>query len=155
MRILLDTHTLLWFALNDPRLSSDAAALITERAHTKEVSPASYWEIAIKISTGKYALSQPYEDFFRKAIDGNGFRYLHIEPRHTAALISLPYHHRDPFDRLMVAQPIVEQKLHEDAPGSFFRIVSTPIYFDGGNQGIVLKTQRGGDVVQAVGELGE
>lgn len=109
MRILLDTHTLLWFALNDARLSSDALSLITETANTKEVSPASYWEIAIKISTGKYSLSQPYEDFMRNAIDANGFHYLHIEPRHTAALISLPYHHRDPFDRLMVAQAIVEQ----------------------------------------------
>ncbi len=73
MRILLDTHALLWLALNDARLSDDASSLITDTANTKEVSPASYWEIAIKISTGKYTLSQPYEDFFRNAIDSNGF----------------------------------------------------------------------------------
>ena len=109
MRILLDTHALLWFALNDARLSSDASSLITETANTKEVSPASYWEIAIKISTGKYSLCQPHEDFMRNAIDANGFHYLHIALRHTAALISLPYHHRDPFDRLIVAQAIVER----------------------------------------------
>ena len=74
MRILLDTHTLLWFALDDARLGSNALSLITDTANTKEVSPASYWEIAIKISMGKYTLSQPYEDFFRNAIDGNGLR---------------------------------------------------------------------------------
>jgi PIN domain nuclease of toxin-antitoxin system len=72
------------------------------------VSPASYWEIAIKISVGKYSLAVPYEDFFRGAIDDNGFRLLPIEPRHTAALTTLPYHHKDPFDRLLIAQAMVE-----------------------------------------------
>lgn len=111
MRVLLDTHTLLWFALNDPQLSSAAMAVILDSASDKLVSPASYWEIAIKVSLGKYVLSRPYEDFMRNAIDQNGFHYLHIEPRHTAALISLPYHHRDPFDRLLIAQAMVEQIL--------------------------------------------
>lgn len=108
MRLLLDTHALLWFALNDPRLSAAALAAILDPANEKLVSPASYWEIAIKISVKKYVLAQPYEDFMRHAIDRNGFHYLHIEPRHTAALIALPYHHRDPFDRLLVAQALVE-----------------------------------------------
>jgi PIN domain nuclease of toxin-antitoxin system len=108
MRLILDTHSLLWFALNDPQLSAIATALIMDPVNEKLVSPASYWEIAIKISVAKYVLAQPYEDFMRTAIDRNGFHYLHIEPRHTAALISLPYHHRDPFDRLLVAQAQVE-----------------------------------------------
>jgi PIN domain nuclease of toxin-antitoxin system len=108
VRLLLDTHTLLWFALNDPQLSATASALIMDPANEKLVSPASYWEIAIKISLKKYTLSQPYEHFLRNAIDANGFQYLHILPRHTAALIGLPYHHRDPFDRLLVAQALVE-----------------------------------------------
>ncbi len=108
MRLILDTHTLLWFALNDPQLSATASASILDPANEKLVSPVSYWEIAIKISLKKYTLSQPYEDFMRNAIDRNGFHYLHIEPRHTAVLISLPYHHRDPFDRLLVAQAMVE-----------------------------------------------
>jgi PIN domain nuclease of toxin-antitoxin system len=111
MRVLLDTHTLLWFALNDPQLSSAAMAVILDSASDKLVSPASYWEIAIKVSLGKYVLSHPYEDFMQNAIGQNGFHYLHIEPRHTAALISLPYHHRDPFDRLLIAQAMVEQIL--------------------------------------------
>jgi PIN domain nuclease of toxin-antitoxin system len=108
MRLLLDTHALLWFALNDPPLSAAAMAAIMDPANEKLVSPASYWELAIKISVKKYALAQPYEDFLGSAIDRNGFYYLHIEPRHTAALITLPYHHRDPFDRLLVAQALVE-----------------------------------------------
>jgi PIN domain nuclease of toxin-antitoxin system len=59
MRVLLDTHTLLWFALNDPQLSSAAMAVILDSANDKLVSPASYWEIAIKVSIGKYILSRP------------------------------------------------------------------------------------------------
>jgi PIN domain nuclease of toxin-antitoxin system len=82
--------------------------LIMDPTNDKLVSPASYWEIAIKISTGKYTLAQPYEDFMHSAIDMNGFQYLHIQPRHTAVLTTMPYHHRDPFDRLLVAQAIVE-----------------------------------------------
>ena len=109
MTVLLDTHTLLWFALTDPQLSGAATALIMDPANDKLVSPASYWEIAIKISVGKYALSKPYEVFMQEAIDKNGFGYLHIEPKHTAALTTLPFHHRDPFDRLLVAQALVEK----------------------------------------------
>jgi PIN domain nuclease of toxin-antitoxin system len=77
-------------------------------ANEKWVSPASYWEIAIKISVGKYALAQPYEDFWRNAIDANGFRVLNILPRHTSLLTTLQFHHRDPFDRLIVAQALAE-----------------------------------------------
>jgi PIN domain nuclease of toxin-antitoxin system len=108
LRLLLDTHTLLWFALNDPQLTAPAMSLIVDPNNDKLVSPASYWEIAIKISVRKYALSKPYEDFMREAIDKNGFGYLHIEPKHTAVLTSLPFHHKDPFDRLLIAQAMVE-----------------------------------------------
>lgn len=108
MRILLDTHTFLWFALSDPQLSGSALALMMDPANEKLVSPASYWEVAIKISVGKYALSQPYEVFIDATIAKNGFRILHIEPKHTAAMIGLPFHHKDPFDRLLIAQAIVE-----------------------------------------------
>ena len=108
MRLLLDTHTLLWFALADPQLSGTARTLIMEPANAKLVSPASYWEIAVKISVKKYALSKPYEVFMQEAIDKNGFGYLHIEPKHTARLTTLPFHHKDPFDRLLVAQAMVE-----------------------------------------------
>ena len=108
MRLLLDTHTLLWFALMDPQISGKATSLIIDPANEKLVSPASYWEIAIKISVKKYALSKPYEVFMQEAIDKNGFGYLHIEPKHAATLTILPFHHKDPFDRLLVAQALVE-----------------------------------------------
>ena len=72
------------------------------------VSPASYWEIAIKMSKGKYLLHVPHATFFKGAIACNGFRVLHIEPRHTEAIVGLAHHHGDPFDRLMIAQSLVE-----------------------------------------------
>jgi len=73
-----------------------------------EVSPATYWEIAIKISIGKYELPEPYDIFIEREITTNDFRILPIEPKHTAVLTTLPFHHRDPFDRLLIAQAMVE-----------------------------------------------
>lgn len=108
MSLLLDTHAFLWFVLGDAKLSPSALARILDPSVSKLVSPASYWEIAIKISLGKYQLAEPYEGFMRRGIDGNGFRILPIEYRHTSALATLPLHHRDPFDRLLIAQAMVE-----------------------------------------------
>lgn len=108
MKILLDTHTLLWFYLGDPQLSATARNLIDDPANTKLISPASYWELAIKISLGNYVLTESYDDFIQHAILDNGFLVLPVEPRHTGALITLPHHHKDPFDRLLVAQALVE-----------------------------------------------
>ena len=109
MRLLLDTHAFLWFVLNDPQLSAAARALISDPNNEVEVSPASLWEIAIKISIGKYSLSEPYQTFMEREIAANQMRLLAIEPKHTALLATLPFHHRDPFDRLLVAQATVEQ----------------------------------------------
>ena len=92
MKLLLDTHVVLWFYLADPQLSATASVAIMDPTNEKWVSPASYWEIAIKISIGKYAVAQPYEDFWRNAIDANGFQVLHILPRHTTLLTTMPYH---------------------------------------------------------------
>ena len=107
MSVLLDTHTFLWFNLNDVRLSAVGRRAI-ENAGKVLISPASYWELAIKISSGKYTLAAPYDIFWRKGIDDNAFDILPIEIRHTSKLISLPFHHKDPFDRLVVAQALVE-----------------------------------------------
>lgn len=65
--------------------------------------------MAIKIRIGKYALPQPYEAFIRYAINGQGFEILPVLPHHTSLVCSLPLHHRDPFDRLLVAQALAEQ----------------------------------------------
>ncbi len=108
MRLLLDTHTLLWYALNDPCLSPTASALIQDPANEILLSPASYWEIAIKVSIGKLQLHQPYQDFIDVCLNTYHFVILPIEPQHTAVVASLPFHHKDPFDRLLVAQAQVE-----------------------------------------------
>ncbi len=108
MNVLLDTHALLWFALDDPQLSRAAHALVVDPANEKFVSPMSWWEIAIKMSMKKYTLTVAHDVLFETAIRDNGFRVLPIEPRHTAALVTLPFYHKDPFDRLLIAQAIVE-----------------------------------------------
>jgi PIN domain nuclease of toxin-antitoxin system len=108
LRLLLDTHALLWFTLGDPQLSPLALALINDAGNDKLISPASYWEIAIKVSIGKLALNQPYEDFMDRGIRQNGFDILPIEPRHTGRVAALPFHHKDPFDRLLIAQALTD-----------------------------------------------
>jgi PIN domain nuclease of toxin-antitoxin system len=109
MRLLLDTHAFLWFILDEPQLSSTARALIADPGNEIDVSPATYWEIAIKIRLGKYILPDPFQEFMEREIAINRFNILHIEPRHVAPLTTLPFHHKDPFDRLLVAQAMVEQ----------------------------------------------
>ena len=111
MKLLLDSHTILWFYLGDPNLSAKANAVIMDPANEKWVSPASYWEVAIKISTGKYIITQTFEDFWRKAILLNAFQILPILIAHAAAVSTMPFppnNHRDPFDRLILAQAQVE-----------------------------------------------
>jgi PIN domain nuclease of toxin-antitoxin system len=107
---LLDTHALLWYTLANPQLSTTAQGLILDPANEILISPASFWEIAIKVSIGKLTLQQPYEDFTDACLNRYGFILLPIEPRHTARVAHLPFPsgHRDPFDRLLVAQSLVE-----------------------------------------------
>lgn len=109
MKLLLDTHAFLWFILKDSNLSATADRSIADPANDVYVSPASYWELAIKIKLGKYSLQRPYQSFLEDAIAQNNFTVLTIEIKHTAVLTVLPMHHRDPFDRLMIAQALVEQ----------------------------------------------
>jgi PIN domain nuclease of toxin-antitoxin system len=109
MRLLLDTHAFLWFVLSDPKLSTTARALIIDPNNIIYLSPASYWEIAIKIRTGKYMLPEPYDVFMPREIQQNNFRILPIDISHTSLVATLPLHHRDPFDRLLVAQALAEQ----------------------------------------------
>ena len=108
MRLLLDTHTFLWFILDDSRLSVRAKSLLETPEYKLLLSPASYWEIAIKIKLGKYSLPQPYLSFMESQLSQNGIVIQPIELRHTDLLTTLPLHHKDPFDRLLVSQAIVE-----------------------------------------------
>ncbi|MGA7499962.1 MAG: type II toxin-antitoxin system VapC family toxin [Isosphaeraceae bacterium] len=111
MRLLLDTHSMYWYIEDDPQLSGRARTLIQDASNEILVSPASYWEIAIKISIGKWRLNRPYEEFIDIGLNQYGFQVLPILPTHTARLIGLPFPqgHRDPFNRLLVAQVLVEQ----------------------------------------------
>jgi PIN domain nuclease of toxin-antitoxin system len=104
MSVLLDTHTFIWFVLDDPKLSSSAKMLLEDAANDVFVSPASFWEIAIKVGLGKLDLRGPYDEFMQRGIFGNDFEILPIEPKHTSLLTTMPLHHKDPFDRLLVAQ---------------------------------------------------
>jgi PIN domain nuclease of toxin-antitoxin system len=108
VRLLLDTHSFLWFVLADAQLSAAARAAISDPANEVFISPATYWEIAIKVRTGKYALAGSYLNFVQHNIDANDFDILPIEVKHTAVVAVLPFHHRDPFDRLLIAQALVE-----------------------------------------------
>jgi PIN domain nuclease of toxin-antitoxin system len=108
MKILLDTHSFLWFVLNDSQLSATAQTLISEPQNDIYISPASYWEITIKISIGKYRLPANYDTWMRDQITINTFEILPILIEHTAILTDLPFHHKDPFDRLIIAQSIFE-----------------------------------------------
>ncbi|MBC7881718.1 MAG: type II toxin-antitoxin system VapC family toxin [Anaerolineae bacterium] len=109
MRYLLDSHVLLWYTLGEAQLSGTASRLILDAANEILISPASYWEIAIKVSIGKLALHQPYEDFVDACLNRYGFTILPITPKHTNALTTMLFHHKDPFDRLLVAQALVEE----------------------------------------------
>jgi PIN domain nuclease of toxin-antitoxin system len=108
MNVMLDTHAFLWFVLDDPQLSASAKTLIEDPANDVFISPASYWEIAIKVRLGKLDLHAPYDDFMYRGIVGNDFAILPIELKHTSVLTTLPFYHKDPFDRLLVAQAKVE-----------------------------------------------
>ncbi len=109
MNLLLDTQVLLWFLLDDPRLSEKARVNIVDANSVIFVSPASLWEIAIKISIGKYALPEPFVMFWERQLLTNDFTLLPISVSQTAHVVNLPFHHRDPFDRLIIAQSLVKE----------------------------------------------
>ena len=96
MRFLLDTHTFLWAVLDDSRLSDKARTLMLNADNELLVSPASHWEIAIKISLGKYTLNDDFETFMERQTFYSEFTLLPISFKHAAVVAALPFHHRDP-----------------------------------------------------------
>ena len=108
MKLLLDTHTFLWFIEDNPRMSQHIRTLLSEKDEVF-LSSASLWEIAIKLSIGKLSISATYDEFIPKQLNINRIEVLHIKVSHLAVVSRLPFHHRDPFDRLMIAQALVEQ----------------------------------------------
>lgn len=110
MRVLLDTHIALWAATGAPRLSSAARDLIADPLHELYVSVVSLWEVGIKASIGKFPINATQaEDLFRRC----GYRIQDLSPSHARALDALAIRddHRDPFDRMLVAQAIAEGAL--------------------------------------------
>ncbi|MBI4471593.1 MAG: type II toxin-antitoxin system VapC family toxin [Acidobacteria bacterium] len=106
--LLLDTQAMLWFFWDDPNLSSTAKTEIENPNNRKLVSIASCWEAAIKAGLKKLELGAPCAMFLNKEISRNNFELLHISFDHATMVETLPSHHRDPFDRLLVAQALVE-----------------------------------------------
>jgi PIN domain nuclease of toxin-antitoxin system len=109
MRFLLDTHAFLWFVLNDLQLSPKALQLIVEPTHDILISPASYWEVAIKVSLGKYQIPGSFQVWMEQQMVVNAFQILPITIAHVATVTTLPFYHRDPFDRLLIAQALTEK----------------------------------------------
>lgn len=109
MNLLTDTHALVWFTDGDPQLPAAARTALGDPANAVFVSPAAYWEIAIKVHLGKWRLNLPYHVYTDTVFNVYGFREIPIRPDQTARLIGLPNHHNDPFDRLMAVQCLSDQ----------------------------------------------
>ena len=117
MRYLLDTHTLLWFLADDKKLSRHARRLIENSSNDRLLSTASLWEVAIKERIGKLDLLEPFDRLFPEQLHFNKIEILHITIDSLVKLTTLPFHprhrnphdqHTDPFDRLIIAQALVE-----------------------------------------------
>jgi PIN domain nuclease of toxin-antitoxin system len=108
VRLILDSHVLIW-AVDDPaQLSPTASGLLQDPANALLVSAATIWEVAIKVGLGKLTLSQPYRAWMSQALSDIGAAILPITVEYADAQAALPFHHRDPFDRLIIAQTLAE-----------------------------------------------
>ena len=108
MRLLLDTHAFLWWVDDNRRLSRKARAAIASREHSCYFSLASVWEMAVKASLERLSLPSGVDRFVSEQLAANEFEALPIDLRHSGEVARLPFHHRDPFDRLLVAQAQLE-----------------------------------------------
>ena len=106
--VLLDTHTMLWFLWDDSRLSGPAKSLIEDANNRKLISIASCWEVAIKVGLRKLDLGESSRSFLPREITRNNFELLPISLDHATMVEGLAAHHRDPFDRLLIAQAMTE-----------------------------------------------
>lgn len=109
MRYLLDTHAFLWGLQDDPRLSPRVRSLLLAGEHALLWSAASTWELAIKCSLGRVRFAAPLAAYLPGKLSAEGIEELPITSDHAARTEALPWHHRDPFDRLLVAQAQAER----------------------------------------------
>jgi PIN domain nuclease of toxin-antitoxin system len=108
VKLLLDTHTFLWWVTDGDRLSDRAGAAIADGSNEVFFSAASAWEIAIKAGLGRIKLPDDAWSFTPDQLERNAFQPLPVHVSHAVAVIALPDHHRDPFDRMLVAQAMTE-----------------------------------------------
>lgn len=108
MNLLVDTHVLIWLLAGSSQLPRDVTATLASRRNTLFLSVASTWEIAVKTSLGKLELPPQLDAWLPAEIDAAGLRLLPIDLEHTLGVEALPHHHRDPFDRLLIAQALVD-----------------------------------------------
>jgi len=108
MRLLLDTHAFLWFCAGDASLSARGRRAIEDPRNERFLSVASLWEIAIKVSLQKLELEVDLAELVQGGAIDNGIAVVDIAARHAAGVVHLPFHHRDPFDRLLISQAKVE-----------------------------------------------
>ena len=118
MQYLLDTHVFLWFINGDTQLSDSAKALIENPENEHYVSIASFWEMAIKLKLGKLNLDMSFKDLYRE-MNKNGFNLLPITAAHTEKTVTLDLHHRDPFDRMLICQALVDKLIIVTADSQF------------------------------------
>jgi len=104
VRLLVDTHVILWWADDEARLSAPALKLMRDGHNELIWSMASSWEIAVKLAAGKLELGRPVQRFFADLLVEHGMEILPIDHEHCVRLAELPLHHRDPFDRMLVVQ---------------------------------------------------
>jgi len=108
MKLLLDTHIFIWWADQPEKLSSAALSALEDEANELLLSVASVWEMQIKFQLGKLKLSLPLKELIKNQQETNDLTVSPVALTHVLALDGLPYHHKDPFDRLLIAQSIVE-----------------------------------------------
>ena len=108
MKFLIDTHAFLWFVNGDSGLSPSAQSLITDPSNQRYLSTGSFWEMAIKVGLGKLDLDMTFEELFWDHVETNDIEVLTIQRPHLDVYTSLPFHHKDPFDRLIIAQGLAE-----------------------------------------------
>lgn len=124
MQLLLDTHTFLWWILDDPKLSTRARELIGDNRNTLYWSSASSWEVSIKYALGRLPLPETPEQFLPIELGKNRIESLAIIDAHAFQAGRLPHHHGDPFDRMLVAQALVESLglISNDHQLSFYNV---------------------------------
>jgi PIN domain nuclease of toxin-antitoxin system len=108
MKALLDTHTFLWWITDQPRLPHRVRAIIEDAKNEIFVSAATGWEIIIKFQLGRLLLPDNPESYLMEQIQSNAFQPLPIQLRHSLRLLALPSLHKDPFDRMLIAQALFE-----------------------------------------------